>query len=155
MSIPILRIFSFVILIRFYSETFGLMLTTSGKQKNRMYIVLAATIINVILNIAIIPEFGVIGAAYVSLLTNIFVMSLFILKSRGLFFQWKSNFLNMNLILGSITITVLFYLLSLSTYWYLSIIIVLGFLIFSYFKILDPLEREFFSVFNKLKFLNN
>lgn len=155
MSIPILRIFSFIILIRFYSETFGLMLTTSGKQKNRMHIVLVATIINAILNIVLIPEFGVIGAAYISLFTNIFVMVSFILQSHELFLKWRTNLLNANLIIGTLTIAVFFYFLSFSPYWYLSFMIVLGFLVFSYYKILDPLEREFFSIFNKIKFISN
>ncbi|AFN73547.1 polysaccharide biosynthesis protein [Melioribacter roseus P3M-2] len=72
-SIFVLRIFAFVLLIRFSIETYALLLTTSNKQKIRMYTVLIATLLNFLLNYFVIPKYGVWGAASVSLVTNLFV----------------------------------------------------------------------------------
>lgn len=155
LSIPVLKIFSLIILIRFYAETFGLMLTTSGKQNYRMIIVVAATFINLALNMYLIPIYGVIGAASVSLITNIFVMFSFILIQKNLFSNWSNNILNSNILYGFISMTLLFYLLTLVNLWYLSFLIVLGYLVFAYFKILSASEKDFFSFFKNFKFTNN
>lgn len=72
-SIVVLRIFALVLLIRFSIETYALLLTTSNKQKIRMYTVLIATLLNFLLNYFVIPKYGVWGAASVSLVTNLFV----------------------------------------------------------------------------------
>ncbi|MDI6802578.1 MAG: flippase [Bacteroidota bacterium] len=69
-SIPILRIFAFILFIRFASETFALILTTSKQQTIRMYIVVAVTFMNFLLNAYAIPKYGIQGAALVSLITN-------------------------------------------------------------------------------------
>lgn len=67
----LLRIFAFVIVIRFSAEVFALMLTTSQQQGKRMIIVIAATLMNFALNTYAIPRYGLPGAALVSLITNI------------------------------------------------------------------------------------
>lgn len=69
-SVPILRIFAFILFVRFTSETFALILTTSQRHTTRMYIVVAVTFLNLLLNAYAIPRFGIKGAAVVSLITN-------------------------------------------------------------------------------------
>jgi len=90
-AIPILRIFGIIILIRFATETYALMLTTSLRQKKRMLVVFVATIFNYVLNLYAIPKYGPQGAALVSLATNILVGSGYIIASRlnrRMFIQW-------------------------------------------------------------------
>ncbi len=72
-AVPILRIFAVIIVIRFTTEIYALMLTTARNQKLRMYVVVAATVLNLLFNSYAIPRHGIMGAAIVSLLTNIFV----------------------------------------------------------------------------------
>lgn len=71
-AIEILRIFALTLIIRFSSETYALMLTTSNNQKSRMYIVIGITILNLIMNSYAIPRWGTTGAAIVSLISNLF-----------------------------------------------------------------------------------
>jgi O-antigen/teichoic acid export membrane protein len=86
-AVPILQVFSIVILVRFIGETSGLILTTSRRQSIRMVTVLCATILNVSLNVLYIPKFGVMGAAVISLVTNTLVMATYVWRSG--FNVWK------------------------------------------------------------------
>lgn len=87
-AIPLLKIFSFIVVIRYYVETFGLMLTTSGKQYIRMIIVIGATFLAYVLNFYLIDKFDVLGAAYTSLIVNIIVGICYILPFRKYFIKW-------------------------------------------------------------------
>jgi O-antigen/teichoic acid export membrane protein len=77
-AIILLKIFSFVVFIRFFVETYALILTTTQQQFKRMKIVVFATIINILMNIYTIPKFGVQGAAIASLITNMVTGVLYI-----------------------------------------------------------------------------
>lgn len=90
-AVIVLRIFAFILLVRFNLETFALMLTTSNKQKIRMYVVILASILNLTLNSFLIPMYGVSGAAVVSLITNLFVGTIYIYINRKFFIQWMVN----------------------------------------------------------------
>jgi O-antigen/teichoic acid export membrane protein len=68
-----MRIFAGVVWIRFIAEAFGLLLTTSGNQFLRVIITAVATILNVGVNLVVIPAMGPMGAAMVSLGTNLLV----------------------------------------------------------------------------------
>lgn len=72
-AIPVLETLGVVLLVRFAVEIYGLVLTTTRNQTTRMWIVFAAAILNCGLNIYAIPRYGVLGAAWVSLICNIFV----------------------------------------------------------------------------------
>ena len=85
-AISILRIFSTIVLVRYWTEAYALMLTTSQRQKTRMVIALAATLMNYLINAYMIPRYGAFGAALTSLITNIFVGIGFLLSTR-LFFS--------------------------------------------------------------------
>lgn len=95
---PILKIFTLIIFIRFLLEPFALMLTTSGKQHIRLITVVIATILNVILNLIIIPKYGVQGAAFVSLITNSFVGIIYIGFNLDIFKKWFINKKNLLLL---------------------------------------------------------
>jgi O-antigen/teichoic acid export membrane protein len=67
---PILEIFAVVLLVRFASDAYALMLTTSRRQRTRTRIVVFLTALSFVLSLIIIPRHGIIGAAWVSLVTN-------------------------------------------------------------------------------------
>jgi len=87
-AIHLLKIFSFIVVIRYYVETYGLMLTTSGRQYIRMMIVIGATILAYILNFYLIGKFDIRGAAYASLIVNIIVGICYIFPNRKYFVKW-------------------------------------------------------------------
>ncbi len=91
-AVPILRIFAIILFVRFNSEAYALMLTTSNRQKVRMYIVIIATVLNLILNFFFIHAYGIYGAAVVSLITNSLVGILYYLTTLPLFVEWIINF---------------------------------------------------------------
>ena len=111
-SIPVLKIFAFNIFIRFSFEAFALILTTTNKQIIRMYTVILATIINITLNYLLIPQWGLNGAAIVSLVSIIFVYGVYSIYSFNLFKKWYFNFHTSLLI--SITILIGYLLLNIN-----------------------------------------
>jgi O-antigen/teichoic acid export membrane protein len=90
-AIPVLQIFSFVVLLRFSLEPFALMLTTANRQMIRMYVVITATILNLIFNSIVIPYYGIIGAAWVSVGINVLVGLGYIIPNRRFLFEWLKS----------------------------------------------------------------
>ena len=82
-AVPILRVFAFIVMIRFAAEVYALMLTTGSQQRIRTYIVVGMTFFNIALNATMIPRFGAEGAAVVSLLTNSMGFALYFLAARA------------------------------------------------------------------------
>ncbi|OGU61202.1 MAG: hypothetical protein A2V66_12730 [Ignavibacteria bacterium RBG_13_36_8] len=101
-AIPILQIFSIIILIRFIVEPYALMITTSKRQYIRMIIVLFATAASYGLNLFIIPRYGIYGAALVSLGVNIFVGLGYIFVNNFNFFKWTFELRNIVVFLSVI-----------------------------------------------------
>jgi len=87
-AIPLLRVFSIIILVRMAIETHGLMLTTAQRNRTRMVVIVLATLLNLTLNAFIIPRFGILGAAAVALATNLFIGVCYIVTTRRLFRGW-------------------------------------------------------------------
>jgi len=149
-SIPVLRIFAFNIFVRFAFESFALILTTTDRQIVRMYTVIIATIINVILNLILIPKFSLIGAASVSLVTIIFVYFIYALNSMSLFKEWFMNLKTVLLFISGISIGVLIYTLKMNLFVGIPVILTL----FSAFGVLYYLTSEERDVLFSMDFLN-
>lgn len=90
-AIPVLQIFSLVVFLRFSVEPFALMLTTANRQRIRMYVVITATILNLIINSMVIPYYGIIGAAWISVGINILVGLGYIIPNRRFLFEWLNG----------------------------------------------------------------
>lgn len=157
-SIPVLKIFAFNIFIRFSFETFALMLTTTNRQIIRMFTVIFATILNISLNYFFIPKFGVIGAAYVSLICIFFVYGVYSAFSFRLLTDW---YLNIDYVLLSVfTVIIGFLLIQIFTIAYylgIPLIIMIFFAIglLFYFtkedkKILFSMDFSFLNIFKKV-----
>jgi O-antigen/teichoic acid export membrane protein len=74
---------SFVLLFRVMCSIYAIILTISDRQKIRVLIVFITFVLNITLNFWLIPKFGFIGAAYVSLVTHLVLLTLYV------FFSYK------------------------------------------------------------------
>ncbi len=109
-TIPVLRIFALTLFVRFSLESYALMLTTSQRQKIRLYTVIAATLLNFVLNYFLIPIYGAYGAAIVSLITNLFVGIIYYTTNFGLVTEYLFNVKTLTFLLISFVIASMFWL---------------------------------------------
>ncbi len=100
-AVFVLKIFSVILFVRFLLEPFALMLTTSNRQKIRMWTVIFATLINIALNLYSIPRYGVNGAACVSLLVNSIVGIIYFIFIEKDFRKWLYDIKNYVVIASS------------------------------------------------------
>ena len=87
-AVPILKIFSIVILFRFIGEPYAMIITTSRRQHFSMIIVIAAAVASFVLNFFVIPKYGLSGAAFVSLGVNLFVVAAYFIVVKFSYFKW-------------------------------------------------------------------
>lgn len=87
-AVPILKIFSMIIIFRFIGEPYALMITTSKRQHIRMIIVIIATVISISLNYFVIPVYGITGAALISLGINFIVGAAYIFAGKNSSLHW-------------------------------------------------------------------
>lgn len=149
-AIPILRIFAFIVFIRFCFEGNGLILTTSKRQKTRMQIVFIATLFNLILNYFLIPKYGIFGAAYVSLFTNVFVAIAYFIATK----KSVGSPIHKMLSLQFVSI-ILFLLLSSLLLDYLKVgyLGLISILIYFYFVIMFVMTKQEKNYFKELSIL--
>ncbi|MDF1584668.1 MAG: flippase [Methyloprofundus sp.] len=93
-STKVLQAASFLIVLIFISAVHGKWLITEGLQKFTIYYSLVAVSTNVLLNLFFIPDFGVVGAVYASLLSQILPYGVLIWykKTRAQFFMIIESF---------------------------------------------------------------
>ena len=88
-SIILFRIFSILIVVVGLNNAVGKqVLIASGKQKEYNRAVIAGAIINVLLNLVLIPRFYSIGAAFTSVLSEIVILIMFMIDAQD-FIKWK------------------------------------------------------------------
>ena len=150
-AIPILRIFSIIVFLRFFSETYGLMLTSSLRQKMRMYVVLGATFFNLLLNLLLIPKIGIVGAAITSLSTNLLVAFLFIIITKSFSLVWIKKVLSIKLVIVSICLYLILFFLGKFGFWMVGILSVIPYFLFVYYGLLSVQERDYLSISKLLR----
>jgi len=141
-AVPILKIFAIVLFVRFSLEAYALMLTTSDRQKVRLYTVLAATLLNFTINYFLIPKYGAFGTAIVSLITNVFVGLIYYLTNFNLVRQYLFNIKTLLFLLLSLGIVYLFWLNKSITVFITAPILGIIFILFAYFFFFTKDERE-------------
>lgn len=72
-AVPLLRIFGFIVLVRYACDASATMLTSSHRQHIRLLLAGGAVVLNYILNAYAIPRYTTMGAAFVSLVINALV----------------------------------------------------------------------------------
>lgn len=100
-----LQILSSLILLRFLGATYGILLSASDNQHLRMFSVFIAFLLNIGINSLLIPKYGAMGAATTAMITNFFVLAIYVyfIKSRLNTFLIHSSFIKviaLNLLLG-------------------------------------------------------
>ncbi|OGL43407.1 MAG: hypothetical protein A2042_07455 [Candidatus Schekmanbacteria bacterium GWA2_38_11] len=98
-STPALQILIFGAAFIFIANIYGYLLISAGKQKLNLLIDLIGTILNISLNLYLIPKFSFIGASIATLITQAIVLItgiLFVLK----FLHIKTNFQIINKIIA-------------------------------------------------------
>lgn len=103
-AVPVVRIFALTVFLRFCVDAYALMLTTADRQGERMRIVMVGTVVNVVLNFYVIPRYGAVGAAVVSLITNLVVGAAYIWRSRMSFFAWSLEGRSLLLLGGTVVV---------------------------------------------------
>lgn len=93
-AITTLRLLSVIIFLRFLGGAYGVAMTVSDNQRLRALGVASSVIISLIVNLILIPRYGIIGAAVASIITHIFLNALYLYftyRTLGtLFIQKKS-----------------------------------------------------------------
>ncbi len=69
-SVPVLKILSISLFFSYLSIISGALLNATNRQKIQTGLIAVALAINIILNVILIPMFGIIGAAYAALISN-------------------------------------------------------------------------------------
>ncbi len=131
--IPVIRMLSVVLVLRFFLETSAQMLTTSKRQNYRMWVVIIATFINMILNFFFINKYGALGAATVAIITNFFVAAAYVLASFQFSKSWFVNKKILLLFIFSTLIQIILYQFSAINIVIAVPIIIVLYVMFGYF----------------------
>ena len=131
-----LRILSVAIIFKYIAYTSGAVLTSINKQKKRAFYQGATSLINITLNLFLIPSFGVVGASISTVITEI-VLAIFYYRLASKEFYYYKNFklVTVPLILYSLIIC-LSLSNNISLFW-LPIIIILYLCVLSKFKLIS------------------
>jgi O-antigen/teichoic acid export membrane protein len=73
-SAPVLKVLSFAVIAIGLNNLTGIIINGIGLFKAVMYVTIMATIINVLINIITIPVYGIIAAAWVTVITEYIIL---------------------------------------------------------------------------------
>jgi O-antigen/teichoic acid export membrane protein len=73
-SVPVFRVLIFVLIPIFLDFPIGALLNAAGRQSSKTAIMGMTMVINVLLNLLLIPQMGILGAAYAALASFIFML---------------------------------------------------------------------------------
>lgn len=105
---------------------FGTLLTANGNLRQLNYLALASVVLNVLLNLFLIPSYKAFGSAIASLITLGFVAIFQIIVSKRLFHEQFNLKLTRLGMLCSGLLLVGFFMNTLPVHWGLSFIVILG-----------------------------
>lgn len=88
-----------ILILRSFTSVYSQLLTISDHQNLRVVIAVISLLVNVVLNVFIIPKYNFIGAAYVSLATHLVLVLLYVIFSYRVF---SSFLLSKNILLFSL-----------------------------------------------------
>ena len=146
-SAVVLSILSVYIFLKFLNPITGYTLMATDKQGTRLFSQATAAIINIILNFILIPLYGIIGAAFATLITEIifFFMYTFFIMKYSFNFKFIIKFVYKPLIAAAIMVFSLLFIDNL----FLAIFI--GFFIYiSVLFILKIVDKEDKQIFYKI-----
>ncbi len=103
-SLIIILPLSIVIILRVLSSLYGNLLSISNNQINRLKTVLISLIFSIVFNVLFIPVYGIVGAAWISVLTHFLILIMYFNFSKYDFEKLRI-FNNENIILLLITLS--------------------------------------------------
>lgn len=72
-AVPVLRVLSYALIFIFFGQLFTSIIVVAAQQKRLMYIQCCAALGNIVANMLLIPRYSYMAAAYVSVVTELFV----------------------------------------------------------------------------------
>lgn len=110
--------FSIVLVLRTVSSLMGTMLTISNKQKYRVFTVSVSLVVSLALNIYLIPIYGILSAAWVSVVVHVVLFSMYYYYTTVIVSNFKFfNRTNSLVILLTTLIYLFIHTGFLSPYW--------------------------------------
>jgi O-antigen/teichoic acid export membrane protein len=101
-SIYLMQLLAAVILLKFIGSAYSVMVTVSEHQNLRAFGVAVSVVVNVILNLMLIPGYGAVGAAMTSIITHIVLDSLYLFFVVNLV---KDSFVDRNIVTTVVLLT--------------------------------------------------
>jgi O-antigen/teichoic acid export membrane protein len=97
----VLKVYSLVLLMAFFQSLNNKLLILYNQQHLIMYRVLASLILNFLLNLYLIPKYGLIGAAFATVLSELFIIISYLInkKTRHIFWFQLNSFNPLNVFL--------------------------------------------------------
>ncbi len=94
-AIPALRIVIWVVPAMFVSEFFGYIVLISGKERKAARAVLVSTGLNVVINLLLVPRFGIFAAAAMTVITELVLVGQYVWELRAILagFQLRKSLL--------------------------------------------------------------
>ena len=146
----ILKFAAVIIFIRFCVEPFAMILTVRGKQYKRTIIVFVASIFSIILNLLLIPKYGIHASISISLFINLIVGIAYAIMVKPIIITWLKDF---KYILPIILICFSYYFTNLlpnTPIWIIIPLFLISYLIITYNVNLNSSEKKLlFSLKNK------
>lgn len=72
-SVQVLQVLIFAVFIIFFGTVFGNFIVAAGDQKKLVPIYITSAILNIVINYALIPHYSYLGAAFATVITEVFV----------------------------------------------------------------------------------
>ena len=142
----ILKFAAVIIFIRFCVEPFAMILTVRGKQYKRTIIVFVASIFSIILNLLLIPKYGIHASISISLFINLIVGIAYAIMVKPIIITWLKDF---KYILPIILICFSYYFTN-TPIWIIIPLFLISYLIITYNVNLNSSEKKLlFSLKNK------
>jgi len=137
-AVPALKLLALLIPLRFVTYSLGTALTASNRQSKRATAVTVSAVVNVLLNLLLIPRYQMMGAVYAIIITEVmlFGLTIWYLRDEALeMIDWRPF---VGPVLGSLIILVgSFFLVKTLNVW---ILLMLSVLI--YFVIIVGVDRS-------------
>lgn len=148
-SIIVLQILLFVVPLIFINSLFSIVLGSSNRQRFVTIVAGANVILNISLNIILIPKYGYIGASIAYVLTeSLGFILLFSYTSRYLYKISINNML-LKILLSGFIVVIIFYYLNNELNWVL--VSILGFLVYILLMyLLDIINKQDIELFKQI-----
>ena len=110
-SVLVLQIIAITIFLRFITFVNAITIISIDKQKQRLYFQGATALINIVLNLILIPFYGYIGAAIATIITEIFLFCSYFLLVIIYLNNWKDIVVLIKPVIATVLASNLFFLM--------------------------------------------